>query len=70
MVDGDDKKQIDSQDSEDAKRRVRTFDENLEALLEYKKEHGNVDVPQKCAYATYQLGSTVDYFCGTWVSHI
>lgn len=43
------------------KKRVRTFDENFEALLEYKKIHGNVDVPQK-----YEK----DRKLGIWVKNV
>jgi Helicase associated domain len=50
--DGEDKKKKDAsqqkQNKESVKRRVRSFEENFKALLEYKNEHGNVDVPQKC----------------------
>ncbi|CAB9508973.1 helicase [Seminavis robusta] len=45
-VSGDAKKPA-AQSKEAAKRRVRSFDENFNALLEYKNIHGNVDVPQK-----------------------
>ena len=35
------------EEKEPRRKRVRSFEENFEALLEYKKEYGNCDVPQK-----------------------